>query len=87
MVNGADSTHRTGRGEEGRGRPAAFSESQRIWLLERDLDENDKEFEEFRKEITAKLGGISARMSWLVGIAFLILVSITSVLVTVIASR
>lgn len=87
MANGADATRRTDRGTTDHGSQQAFSEAQRIWLLERDLDDSDQAFHEFRTDVNSKLNGVTLRMNWLVGIAFLLLVSVVSVLVTVIASR
>lgn len=67
-----------------------FSQDQRIWLLERDLDESERELTHFRTEVRGELEAIrrlvTSRLNWIVGIGFSLLVAIVAVLVTVIAS-
>lgn len=79
-------TSRTDRGFQTGGEPA-FSESQRIFLLERDLDEIERVHAELRDEIKAIRRMVAQRLNVLVGIGFSLLLSIVAVLVTVIANR
>lgn len=91
MANGAD-TNRTdrGRSRSATGEPT-FSEQQRVWLLERDLDEQDHQArlfrEEVRKDFEEMKSIVSRRLNWLTGVGFSLLVSVLGVLVAVIASR
>lgn len=91
MPNGADAQRRTDRGIGPGGQPAPFTDEQRIWLLERDLDEHDEEFTKFRLEVRTEMKTmrtmVATRLNWLVGLGFGLLVSVISVLVTVLASR
>jgi hypothetical protein len=88
MANGADASHRVDRGRTTQpGVGAPFSEEQRIWLLERDLDVQDKDMEEIRLEMKTLRKTVTTRLNWLVGLGFAMLMSVVSVLVTVIASQ
>lgn len=92
MPNGSDAHRRTDRGLPvgARGEPS-FSEDQRIWLLERDLDETDRQFDRFRNEVREQFEEIktmvSRRLWWLTGIGFSLLISVLGVLVAVVASQ
>ena len=92
MPNGTDATHRTDRGRPPAvGAEPTFTEAQRLWLLERDLDDQDRELEQFRTEVRTELKAIrrlvSTRLNMLVGIGFTLLVAVVSVLITVLASQ
>lgn len=91
MPNGADAQRRTDRGRGPHGQVAAFTDEQRIWLLERDLDDHDDAFEQFRREVRTEMTSmrhmVSTRLNWLVGLGFSLLIAVISVLVTVQASR
>jgi hypothetical protein len=75
----------TGGGEE------AFSDRQRIFLLERDLDESDRQLGEFRKEVKVEMASmrklVTTRLNYVVGLGFSLLVAVIAVLVTVVASK
>ncbi len=69
---------RVDRGYGGDG-TAPFSVDQRVFLLERDMDEFTNEMEAMRKLV-------SNRLNWIVGLGFSLLISVVAVLVTVIAN-
>lgn len=77
---------RAGRGFSGGGEDP-FSVGQRIYLLERDLDENDVHLDEIREEMKAIRKMVTNRLNVLVGIGFSLLLSVVAVLITVIASQ
>ncbi len=79
-------TGRVDRGFQGGGE-APFSIDQRVFLLERDMDENDGHIADVRAEVVALRKLITTRLNVLVGIGFSLLIAVVSVLVTVIASQ
>lgn len=68
----------------------AFSDRQRIFLLERDLDDSDRQLGEFRTEVKAELAAmrklVTSRLNWLVGLGFSLLIAVIVVLVTAVLS-
>jgi hypothetical protein len=76
---------RIDRGFSGGGEPP-FSVDQRVFLLERDMDDTDRRFEEVKDELAAMRRLVTNRLNWIVGLGFSLLVSVVAVLVTVIAS-
>lgn len=73
-----------------RGGEPPFTPDQRIYLLERDMDDADVSDAAFRKEVRDELIAIrrlvTNRLNMIVGIGFTLLVAVVSVLVTVIAN-
>ena len=92
MPNGTDEPKRVTRGrvQPSTGEPL-FSETQRIWLLERDFDDREIDDARFKKEVKAELEQIrrlvSNRLNWIVGLGFSLLIAVVAVLVTVVASN
>lgn len=84
-------TRRTDRGIPSAAGVDVFTEAQRIWLLEKDLDDSESTLETFRKEVKAELKAIrdlvTKRLNWVVGLGFSLMIAIISVLVTVVASK
>ncbi len=76
---------RVDRGFAAGGEPP-FDQGQRIWLLERDLDDYDQEFKELREEVVAMRRLVTTRLNTIIALAFSLLISVVAVLVTVIAS-
>ena len=81
---------RVDRGLKTPGGAPLFTEAQRIFLLEHDLDAAERDEAEFREEMRSEMAAIrtlvTSRLNWIVGIAFSLLVAVVTVLVTVIAN-
>lgn len=82
---------RTARGElDEHGRPR-FSQEQRLWLLERDLDAGDESDAAFRKEVRTEMRAmrtlVTSRLNWIVGLGFSLLIAVVVALVTAVIAQ
>lgn len=100
-VSGGGPQRRTDRGSQDPTGNPRFTDEQRLWLLERDMDVQESELGAFRGEVRRELQAlrssfeaeaaavrrlVTSRLNWIVGLGFTLLISVVVALITAVVA-